>query len=183
MELVWEIMSEQLYFARVTYSAEILSFVLMSNHFHLLIRTPESNLSKMMAVFMRETSRHITKSSERLNQTYGQRHFRCVLGSFHYMLNSYKYIYYNPVKAGICARAEDYPYSTLHGKLGRRNLLIPVVEDSLLFNDVEGTLNWINRPPLDEHWNWVRTALRKSEFRLARDSSSKKDNPLETNTL
>ena len=96
---VWTIMSDQLYFLHHAFEFEILSFVLMSNHFHLMVRTPKANLADGMAYFMRETSRSIIKDSERINQTYGSRYGRCLIHSNHHLMNAYKYIYHNPVKA------------------------------------------------------------------------------------
>jgi putative transposase len=183
MAQVWEIMCEQLYFSRAAFDAEILAFVLMSNHFHLLMRTPHANLSKIMAIFMRETSRQITKAAHRINQTWGQRHYRCVLRSHHYYLNSYKYAYYNPVKAGLCQRVEQYPYSTLNGLLGHRKLLIPVTEDLTLFSDVEGTLDWMNRTPLEDNWATVGLALKRPLFKLPKNRDTKKPHDLEIDML
>lgn len=183
MPLVWEIMSEQLYFLNIAFNVQIHAFVLMSNHFHLLISTPEANLSAAMAVFMRETSRAITKSAHRINNTYGQRFSRTIIGSNHYFLHAYKYVYRNPVKAGLCDRVETYPYSTLNGLLGLSHLLIPIAEDTTLFSDLEGTLNWLNREPSGKSWDAVRHALMKAEFKLAKDRDTKKPHALEANAL
>jgi putative transposase len=183
MEQVWEIMSQQLYFIRIAYEVDILAFVLMSNHFHMLIRTPHANLSLAMARFMRETSRGITKAAHRINQTWGNRHFRCIIESNHYYLHSYKYIYRNPVTAGMCDRVEDYPFSTLSGLLGAQRLLIPVAEDLTLFSDVEGTLQWLNRKPEEKHWETVRRALRKERFKLPKEANTNKAHGLEVDML
>jgi REP element-mobilizing transposase RayT len=176
-------MSEQLYFMHLAFGVEIHCFVLMTNHFHLLMSTPLGNLSTAMAVFMRETSRAITKSTHRINQTYGQRHFRSIVHTPSYYLHAYKYFYFNPVKAGICNRVEDYKYSTLRGLLGLDHLLIPVKEDHTLFSDVEGTLQWLNRRPSDENWESVRKALRRERFTLPRIRTTRDPNQLEFNTL
>lgn len=183
MDSVWEIMSMRLYFLKIAYDVEILSFVLMSNHFHMLMRAPESNLSVVMANFMLETSRAITKSAGRINNTWGQRHYRTLIATPHYYLCAYKYFYRNPVQAGICRWVEDYPYSTLRGLLGYQHMLIPVVKDDTLFSDVEGTSHWLNRGPDEEAWFSVRNALRRPEFKFAKDPNTKKANRLEFDTL
>lgn len=130
---------------------------------------------------MCETSRELVRLGNRINQTYGGPHFRCLIKSHHYFLNAYKYLYYNPVAAGICENVLDYPYSTLHGQLGQGRLLIPVEEDLTLFNDVEGTLAWLNTRPKKENWLAVRNALRRKEFKLGRYNF--KVHPLEIDTL
>lgn len=169
---VWEIMSEQLFFVHHAYNARILAFILMSNHFHLMIQTPDENLNEIMSWFMRETSRALTKSSKRINQAYGARYFRSILNSHHYYLHSYKYLYANSVQAGLVARVEDYPFSSLPGLLGIKPLYFTVAEDATLFADVEGTLSWLNRPVSEDHWGSVKKALRKKQFKLPKPNRS-----------
>ena len=167
MDTVWNIMSEHLHFVSHAFHLDILAFLLMHNHFHLIARTPQENLDKAMAWFMRESSRSLTREGNRINQSYCGRYFRSVLGSNHYFLHAYKYLYANPLRAGLAQRAEDYKYSTLPGLLGSEKLLIPVKDDLTLFSDIEGTLNWINWPAREEHLKAVRLALRQRKFRLA----------------
>lgn len=85
------------------------------------------------------------------------------------------------MKAGLCERAEYYPYSTLSGLLGRGHLVIPVQEDQTLFSDVEGTLAWLNRVPDVENWEAVRKALRRKTFTLGQ--VDRNPHPLEFDTL
>lgn len=181
MDIVWEVMCEQLYFIHHAFRVDILAFVLMNNHFHLILRTPLANLPIAMAWFMRETSRTLTRLSGRVNQAYGGRYFRSVLGTNLYYQHAYKYVYANPLKANLCESAIDYPYSTLCGKLGVRKILIPVVEDLTLFSDVEGTLAWIDSKPSEENWQSVRKALRKRDFMIEKVRGSA--HPLENERL
>ena len=181
MEEVWLVMSEQLTFIHHAFDIKILAFVLMNNHFHLTVQTPNSNLSVAMEWFMRESSRTLTKLGNRTNQTYGSRFFRSMMSTHHYFLNAYKYIYYNPVKAKICDDVIDYPFSTLGGLLGQRRIHIPIEEDLTLFSDVNGTLDWLNTRPTDSNWEAVRKALKKSEFKFSRENA--RNHELETSLL
>lgn len=154
------------------YGLRLHSFVLMSNHFHLLLTAPNGNLSEALLYFMRETSREITRSSGRINQTYGIRNHKTRIGDYLYFMNSYKYVYQNPVRAGICKNAEDYPYSSLHGLCGLSRLSIPLVEDTILFSPEfdESALKWINTPPEPSLQEEMRLALRRGnmEFKTSR---------------
>lgn len=179
MEEAWEIMCRQLFFCHHAYRLKIHSFVLMRNHFHLLASTPDANLDKAMWNFMKETSYYLTRAGNRTNLTWGARHHRSVIGTSHYFMQAYKYVYLNPVKAGACRCAEEYPYSTLHGLLGQSKLLVPLEEDSILFGDVEETLRWLNVIPEKKNWNLVRGAVRRSRFKLALDPSTNKESDLE----
>jgi REP element-mobilizing transposase RayT len=172
MEVVWEIMARELTFLTYAYDFKIHSFVLMTNHFHLLASTPSANLSAAMQNFMGKTSRQLAAAGNRINQTYGGRHFRSVIQGERYFSHAYKYVYANPVKAGLASKVEEYKYSTLNGLLGFEKLIIPVVEDTLLFNSIDDTLRWLNSKPKENDWEFVRKAMRKRSFKLPQDCNS-----------
>lgn len=181
MEQVWEIFSAQLYFVHFAFRAQVLAFVLMNNHFHMILLTPEANLSEIMAWFMRETSRELTRASGRINQCYGGRHFRSLIGSPLYYLHAYKYLYLNPVKAGLVGDVLSYRYSSIRGLLGLQKLEFPVAYDDTLFSDVDGCIRWLNRKPSEENWETVRKALRRKEFTLP--MINRMPHPLEEDAL
>lgn len=183
MPEVWRIMEEQLYFAAHAFDVRIHSFVLMTNHFHLMISTPSGNLSSCMRYFMTETSRALLRKCRRINQIYGGRNRPTQICSAHHFTNAYKYVYRNPAAAGLCTRVEDYPYSTLRGLLGAQHLLVPLVEDTILFDgNLEQTLAWLNRPSTLEEWDEVRRALRRRTFQLPQRRNGT-PSPLETRLL
>lgn len=179
MESVWSIMEDYLFLISVSYKVRIHSFVLMSNHIHLLVSCPENNISEALRYFLTETSRELGRLSGRVNQTWGSRNYKSLVSSYQYYLNVYKYIYSNPTRAGAATYAEEYPFSTLAGLCGQRNLFIPLAPDDLLFNPTfdDSVLRWINTPSSLEALEEVRKALRrpKMEFRTLR--SSGKPNP------
>ncbi len=149
----------------------------MSNHFHLLVSTPEANISQAMQYFMTQTSREITRLSGRINQTYGARFHRSLITNYNYYMSAYKYVYRNPVRADICQRVEDYPFSSMHGLLGAKQLFIPLEEDTLLFNRSfdESSLRWLNTSPTGEAESDVRKALRRSVFSYPRAKNNKRN--------
>jgi len=72
------------------FGLQVLSYCLMSNHYHLLVKTPEGNLSRAI--------RHV-------NGVYTQRHNR-------YQLQLSRYIHRNPLEAKMVDKLEDYPWSS-----------------------------------------------------------------------
>lgn len=175
----WSIFGDYLYLMKCGFGVEIHSFVLMSNHFHLIATFPEGNLGHAMNYFMRETSRVISRSSGRINQVYGGPHHKSLLESYRYFLHAYKYVYRNPVEAQLCEMVEEYPYSTLSGLLGLNRIVIPVTEDLLLFDpSVESALRWLNQSYKKGHRDAIRTALSHSTFSLPFDDHGLK-HPLE----
>lgn len=161
---VWSIFEDYLFLTSKAYELAILAFVLMPNHLHILLRTPKLNLGPAMNYLLRETSREMNYTTGRINQNWGGPYHKTLIDTYHYYMNVYKYIYRNPVRARLCDRVEDYPYSTLFGTLGKSNLIIPIEEDTLLFdpNFNIQTLNWLNTPSCPQDEAEVRRALRKS---------------------
>jgi putative transposase len=174
LDEVWAILCEELYMARMLHDLRVHSLVLMSNHFHLIASTPLANISEAMRRFMEMSSKRISARAGRSNQIWGRRHFKSVLGGSAYYLNAYKYNYFNPVKAGITERCEDYRFSTLAGLLGVERLLLPLEEDQLLMADAEEVLRWLNRRPCPKALEAVRAALRKGHFEHVKCPSSRK---------
>lgn len=181
MEEVWTIMENHLFLMHLSFSIRIHAFVLMSNHFHLLVTPTNGQLSDALLYFMRETSREVTRRSGRINQTYGTRNHKTLIGSHLYFLNTYKYIYQNPIRAGVCERVEQYPYSTIHGLCGFRKLIIPIAEN-ILFNPLldDGAIRWLNRRPTMECEDEIARALRRNEFKLSRSKTTGEKSRLET---
>lgn len=178
MPLLWEIFSDYLYLIRSLYDVEIQSFVLMSNHYHLLIRTPEANLPKAMNYFQRELARQVNRHSNRINQVWGERYAWSMILNRPHMYNVYKYVYRNPVDAGLAATVEQYRYSTLHGLLGQSPLTIPLLEDQILFADLTAVLHWLNLPfPRQHTREAIRKALRHRQFEFGMDRDRKAPTP------
>lgn len=166
----WPIMCDYLCFIKYAFECKIHSFVLMKNHFHLIATFPNDNYSEAMNYFMRETSREMGRSTNRINHAYGSRARPSHLNSFLYFTHAYKYVYRNPVKAKICENVEDYPYSTLHGLVGRSRLDIPLAKDTLLFDqELESALIWLNTPTSAENDDAIGKALKKTKFQLRKN--------------
>jgi putative transposase len=174
-------MEDYLFLVSHHYSLLIHCFVLMPNHFHMMTTSPEGNLSQAMNYFMRETSREITRLSGRINQTYGARHHKSIINNFHYFMNCYKYVYRNPVRAGLIDQVQNYPYSTLAGICGQKRLVIPIVEDTLMFSpDFDTTtLHWLNQASTPEDEDEIRRALRRPVFALPKSRQNHRPSTLE----
>src|SRR5690606_37384226 len=123
----WEAFDEVLRKTVENYGIHIHCFVLMSNHLHLGVTTPYGNLDAAMRYLLTEVNRRIRKISGRINHIFGGRYKRSVVTDPVHWAYVYKYIHRNPVKAGICERAEQYPYSTLRKSIHHQST-IPIVE-------------------------------------------------------
>lgn len=181
LDEVWEITSRYLFFLHHAYGVRIRSFVLMANHWHLIAEFPLGNLSEAMNYFMRETSRAIGTDSNRINHVYGARFFRSAIRGQHHLANVYKYVYRNPTEAGVVDAVEDYEFSTLPALLGFSHTIVPLAEDTILFDNSNAVLSWLNEQPEERDRRSMRNALRHPIFQLARERRGGKAHRLETN--
>ena len=169
MPEVWQIFSEELTRVHAVRALQIHSFVLMSNHFHLIASTPEANISECMHQFMQRSSKRLTTAGNRINQTFAGRHYKCILQQNQFFLNAYKYNYRNPVAAGLCQKVQEYPYSSLQILLNQSKAKFPLVRDETFLSDPEATLNWLNTPPDPEKLEAVRYGLKHQFFKSKKD--------------
>lgn len=169
MPRVWTIFCEELNRTALEHKLLIHSFVLMSNHYHLIASTPEANISQCMQQFNGRASRRLTRAGNRINETFAGRHFKCILQETNYFLSAYKYNYRNPVAAGLCDRVEQYPYSSLQFALGLAPKPFPMAEDTTYRCDPSGTLDWLNREPDEKKLEGVRFGLKHQYFTSKKD--------------
>jgi putative transposase len=94
------------------------AYCLMENHYHLVIETPEANLSAGM---QRVNGRYAQGFNSRYALTghlfQGRFHSVSVTSDGH-LLELARYLALNPVRAGLCARPEDWPWSSCRAVLG-----------------------------------------------------------------
>ncbi len=97
------------------------AYVLMSNHFHLLA-TPQSaeGLPKMMQAVGRSYVRYFNDTHTRSGTLWEGRYKSTVIQSDRYLLACMVYIDLNPVRAGMVAQPQDYPWSSHLHYLGVR---------------------------------------------------------------
>ncbi len=159
------------------FNIKIHAFVLMNNHFHLILSTPDKNVSAFLKYFMTETSKGIGKKSQRINHIYGGRNHKSLLVSPEYYALCLKYVYRNPVKAGICERVEDYRWSTIskkHNKLSAYLSSPRFGHDSLIGDNKFEYIEWLNKNQNAEVEANIQRASRSPIFKVKEYSLSKK---------
>jgi putative transposase len=91
------------------------AYVLMSNHFHLLVTpTSDEGLPQMMQAVGRRYVRYFNDSQGRSGTLWEGRYRSTVIETDRYLLACMAYIDLNPVRAGMVKEARDYPWSS-HG--------------------------------------------------------------------
>ena len=165
LDVLWEFICDQLLFCTYAFKVEIHSFVLMSNHYHMIIRTPRTNLDKFMNYFNRELSREISNRTGRINQQFGSRYFATIIDDLAYYGHAYKYVYRNPIESQICSKVQDYKYSSLSFITGRQTYRFPIFDtyfDSI--DSIEPNLNWLNQHYSPDLQHQIRRGLKSKYF-------------------
>jgi putative transposase len=91
---------------------DLLSYCLLANHIHLLVETPEGNLSKMMQAFQTSYTVYFNKRHGRTGHVFEQRYKARVVDKDNYLLQVSRYIHLNPVSARIVERPQDFRWSS-----------------------------------------------------------------------
>lgn len=97
------------------FDVAIHAYVLMGNHFHLLV-TPQTvdGLPQMMQAVGRRYVRYFNDAQKRSGTLWEGRYKSTLIQTDRYLLACMAYIDLNPVRAGLVPQARDYPWSS-HG--------------------------------------------------------------------
>ena len=120
---------EQLRSALDIFGVRVHAYVLMSNHFHLIVETPKANLSEFMRQFNISYTSYYNRLHRRIGYLYQGRFKAIVVDKDSYLLELSCYVHLNPIR--IRAKAErpeterireisHYQWSTFLGTLTER---------------------------------------------------------------
>jgi putative transposase len=108
------------------FDCTIHTFVLMTNHVHLLV-TPllAGSLARMMQLLGRRYVSYINGTYRRSGTLWEGRYKACLVDTDDYLLTCYRYIELNPVRAAMVDDPSRYPWSSYHvNALGHSSTLI-----------------------------------------------------------
>ena len=161
MPLMWALSKKCLHEAHESHPIELVSFVLMSNHYHMILFTPKSNIDLFMYEFNKRLALEVKNRSGHINRIFGGRYKWCLIRSHHYFSNCYRYVYQNPLRAGIIENCENYPFSTLNYVVKNKSFAIPI-HDQFGFKD-DYTLRWLNQAIDEEEKVQLKKTLYRSQ--------------------
>ena len=171
---VWHIFNEGLEKIVSDYQVHIFAFVLMSNHFHLILETPQSNLGHIMRDLLTGVSKRIQRSALRINHVFGGRYKWSLLDSSYATAYVFKYVLRNPVRADIVRRVEDYPYSSANP-----GSTLPLVSGTgplwaMIPKPKELSLQWLNSPTAFHLEQQITLGLKRPKFEFSKDNVQQK---------
>jgi putative transposase len=131
MSEMWMLFAEKVrHLVRSSQALQINASVLMCNHYHILCSSPRAESLLDLKTFV--------------GCAYDDDNFVRPINHYNDFTNTYKYIYRNPVEAGLVKYVESYEFSSLHSLLGRSSLAFPVIDNmNLIFNSGK-MLKWLN---------------------------------------
>ena len=104
------------------FEVDIFAYVLMPNHYHLLVRTNRANLKKSMQWFGTAYTLRFNNRNLKKGHLFQGRYKSILIQNDAYLTQLSCYIHRNPLKAGIVRRLVDYKWSSYpiyaYGKKG-----------------------------------------------------------------
>lgn len=92
--------------------AQILSYCLMSNHFHLAIKVAEATLGAFMQRLNGDYAGGFNHRHDRVGHLFESRYRESLVLDDRYLATLIHYIHMNPVRAGMVSHPGDWPWSS-----------------------------------------------------------------------
>ncbi len=101
------------------FGIEIHAYVLMENHYHLLVKTKKANLSRSIQWLGVGYSVWFNRRHQRSGHLFQGRFKSFLIQDEKYFWAMCLYIHGNPLRAGIAQELQDYPWSSFHSYCGK----------------------------------------------------------------
>jgi putative transposase len=99
------------------WNLRIAAYCLMPNHYHLLVQTPDANISRCMRHIDGIYTQQFNRYHECDGSLFRGRYKSILVDADSYLLKLVRYIHYNPLKAGLTDRIDSYLWSSHRGYL------------------------------------------------------------------
>jgi len=130
----------------IIYQFSIYSFCLMNNHYHLLLKTTQENLSLIMRQINSRYSIYFNNKYKRVGPLWQGRFKSWYVFDEVYLNTLIKYIEYNPIKANIATNIFKFKWA-----MSSRNIDLSVLNFELLkIVDLQNSINQSEQNKLDE---------------------------------
>ena len=120
------------------------AFVLMSNHYHLLVETPDANLSRAIQLLNGSYAQYYSRRHKKPGHVFQGRFKALLVEKEAYLLELTRYIHLNPVRAKVIEKPEEYRWSSLSAYL-------------------TGNASF----PCETQWEWILSIFGKNRKRAA----------------
>jgi REP element-mobilizing transposase RayT len=94
------------------------AYCLMTNHYHLLVETPDANLSKGMRQLNGVFTQYVNRTHTRIGHLFQGRFKAILVERESYLLELSRYVVLNPVRARMVAAPGEWPWSSYRAMIG-----------------------------------------------------------------
>lgn len=106
------------------YDHSLYAYCLMPNHFHLSIHTRKTPISTIMSSLSTSYSMYFNKKYKHYGPVFQNRFKSILIENDSYFMQLSRYIYLNPVKAGLIKNPLFYKYSSIREAVGKESLFL-----------------------------------------------------------
>ncbi len=117
------------------YGARIHGYCLMTNHYHLLMETPDGNLSQIMRHINGAYTTYYNVKRKRFGHLFQGRYKAIIVEADEYALELSRYMHLNPVRAAMVTKPQDYEWSSYR-----------------CYTGLSGTPDWLSRNLILDHF-------------------------------
>jgi putative transposase len=98
------------------------SYVLMGNHYHLLVETPDPDIAMGMQLLNGFYAQYFNGRHGERGHVFESRYASDLIETEEYFAEVCRYIVLNPVRAGLCEGPAEWPWSSYTATLGERSI-------------------------------------------------------------
>jgi len=97
------------------------AYCLMNNHYHIIIETPEGNLSKGIRQLNGVYTQILNKKYQRVGHIFQGRYNAILIQKENHLLEVSRYVVLNPVRANLAEKPEEWKWSSYRATVGIEN--------------------------------------------------------------
>jgi len=117
----------------------VYAFVILSNHLHVVLKTPQPNLARGMQAFLSSYANVWSRRHQFSGQIFQGRYRTDLVEDESYLWSVTRYVHLNPVRAGLVEHPREWAWSSYPGYARKEQRLEWVAYDELL-SSCDGTL-------------------------------------------
>lgn len=167
---------------------QLLRYVVMSNHYHLLIHINNDTIDKIMFNINNTLAKYLSRELQHTGHVYEDRYKSKIIQDDVYLIWVLRYIHRNPIRANICNNLEHYKWvSHTFYKSGIKDFInIDFILDIINPNRKQAIKRYMNIMELDENKESKEKdfcMLKQNFFSASSTDISSLSNDLPTNNL
>jgi len=149
------------------FNVKVAAYCMMPNHYHLLLHTPDGNLSRYMRQIDGIYTQRFNRAHKYDSQLFRGRYKSILVEADSYVLELIRYIHMNPLRAGLSLDLKGYEWSSHKGYISdakKWEWLYKGFALSLLTEDPKDRRRAYNRFIIDEGDDEISTILQKKKL-------------------